>query len=383
MSIAKREDGRWRARYRDAAGKEHARHFARKVDAQRWLDDVTSSVVTGTYTDPRTSSVTLEDWSAIWLKGQVHLKATGRTRVEGIVRLYIVPRWGTTRLRDVSHAEVQAWVTELLAGGLSASSVQRTHGLLSQMLDLAVRDRRLPANPAKSVKLPRKLPKVRRFLTADQVEALVVECEPYGLVVRFLAYTGLRWGEMAALRVRDVDPLRRRMLIARSVTEDNGRLIFDTTKTGEERTVPLPRFLAEQIAASVAGKGPDDLVFQGTRGGVLRNGNFNRRTFAPAAIAIGESALTPHGLRHTAASLAIAAGGNVKVVQQMLGHATASMTLDLYGHLFPDQLDDVADRLDVIGRAAAKIPADFLRTKGVLDPPQTKKKKPQQASDLR
>ena len=172
------------------------------------------------------------------------------------------------------------------------------------MLDLAARDRRLPANPAKGVKLPRKLPKARRFLTAAQVEALVVECEPYGLVVRFLAYTGLRWGEMAALRVRDVDPVRRRMLIARSVTEDNGRLIFDTTKTGEERTVPLPRFLAEQVAANVAEKGPDDLVFQGTRGGVLRNGNFNRRTFGPAAIAIGEPALTPHGLRHTAASRA-------------------------------------------------------------------------------
>jgi integrase len=368
LSIAKRDDGRWRARYRDAAGKERARHFARKVDAQRWLDDVTSSVVTGTYTDPRTSSVTLEDWSAIWFKGQVHLKATGRTRVEGIVRLYIVPRWGSTRLRDVSHAEVQTWVTELLEGGLSASSVQRTHGLLSQMLDLAVRDRRLPANPAKGVKLPRKLPKARRFLNADQVEALVVECEPYGLVVRFLAYTGLRWGEMAALRVRDVDPLRRRMLIARSVTEDNGRLIFDTTKTGEERTVPLPRFLAEQITTSFAGKGPDDLVFQGTRGGVLRNGNFNRRTFGPAAIVIGEPRLTPHGLRHTAASLAIAAGGNVKVVQQMLGHATASMTLDLYGHLFPDQLDDVADRLDVIGRAAADFSADYLRTRGPVDP---------------
>jgi integrase len=158
------------------------------------------------------------------------------------------------------------------------------------------------------------------------------------------------------------------MLIARSVTEDNGRLIFDTTKTDEERTVPLPRFLAEQITASIAGKGPDDLVFQGTRGGVLRNGNFNRRTFGPAAIAIGKPRLTPHGLGHTAASLAIAAGGNVKVVQQMLGHATASMTLDLYGHLFPDQLDDVADRLDVIGRAAADIAADYLRTKGPVDP---------------
>ena len=124
-------------------------------------------------------------------------------------------------------------------------------------------------------------------------------------------------------------------------------------------------------------------MFQGTRGGVLRNGNFNRRTFAPAAIAIGEPALTPHGLRHTAASLAIAAGGNVKVVQQMLGHATASMKLDLYGHLFPDQLDDVADRLDVIGRAAADISADYLRTRGAIDPLQPKNQRPQQAPDLR
>ena len=73
----------------------------------------------------------------------------------------------------------------------------------------------------------------------------------------------------------DFDPLRRRMLIARSVTEDDGRLTFDTTKTGEERTVPLPRFLAEQITTSFAGKGPDDLVFQRTHGGMLRNSNFN------------------------------------------------------------------------------------------------------------
>jgi integrase len=167
------------------------------------------------------------------------------------------------------------------------------------------------------------------------------------------------------------------MHIARSVTEDNGRLVWDTTKTGKGRTVPLPRFLAEQISTSFVGKGPDDLVFQGTRGGVLRNGNFNRRTFGPAAIAIGEPRLTPHGLWHTAASLAIAAGGNVKVVQQMLGHATASMTLDLYGHLFPEQLDDVADRLDVIGRAAADYSADYLRTKGPIDPLQPKAGRPQ------
>ena len=160
--------------------------------------------------------------------------------------------------------------------------------------------------------------------------------------------------------------LRRRLHVRRSVTEDNGRLVFDTTKTNEARVVPLPRFLADQVAQLCVGRAPDDLLLEGQRGGVLRNRNFSRRTFVPAAVSIGEPHLTPHGLRHTAASLAIAAGANVKVVQQMLGHKTASMTLDLYGHLFPDQLDDVADRIDVIGRAAAASSADFLRTRGEL-----------------
>jgi len=93
-AASKRADGTYRARYRDGSGKEHSRHFRRKTDAQRWFDGVSSAVVTGTYTDPRTSGVTLADWSARWFAGQVHLRATGRTRVEGIVRNYIVPRWG-------------------------------------------------------------------------------------------------------------------------------------------------------------------------------------------------------------------------------------------------------------------------------------------------
>lgn len=366
-SIAKRPNGRWRARYRDPAGKEHTcERFGRKIDAQRWLDAKTSELVTGSHVDPRGGRVTVADWSDKWLAGQLHLKATGRTRVEGIVRVYVVPRWGTTKLRDVTHQDVQAWVTGLQKGGLSASSVQRTHGVLSQILDLAVKDRRLASNPARGVRQPRKVSKARQFLTGDQVEALAVACAPYGLVVRTLAYTGLRWGEMAALRVRDVDLERRRIDVSRSVTEDNGHLIFDTPKTGKRRSVPLPRFLAEQIADATAGKGPDDLIFEGTRGGILRNRNFGRRTFAPAAKAIGVPELTPHGLRHTAASLAISSGASVKDVQRMLGHASAAMTLDVYAGLFEDGLDDVADRMDLIGRRSAEI----LRTSEEVRPVQ-------------
>ena len=131
-----------------------------------------------------------------------------------------------------------------------------------------------------------------------------------------------------------------------SVTEVNGVMVWGTPKTHARRTVPLPRFLAADLAPLVEGKGPDDLVFTAPRGGVLRGRNFRRTVFDPAVRRVGPAGFHPHELRHTAASLAIASGADVKVVQQMLGHKTATMTLDLYGHLFPDRLDDLADRMD-------------------------------------
>jgi site-specific recombinase XerD len=121
--------------------------------------------------------------------------------------------------------------------------------------------------------------------------------------------------------------------------------------------VPIPRFLVDQLAVDVAGKSPADLVFTSPRGTALRAGVFRRDVFDRAAESVGLDGLHPHELRHTAASLAIAFGANVKVVQQMLGHKSPTMTLDLYGHLFADQLDEVADALDSAARAAAVAPA--------------------------
>ncbi|WP_121400291.1 site-specific integrase [Micromonospora sp. M71_S20] len=173
---------------------------------------------------------------------------------------------------------------------------------------------------------------------------------------------GLRWGELAALRVRRVDLVKRRLLVAESVTEVNGRAVFGTPKTHQRRSVPLPRFLVEPIAAQITGRSGDELVFTSPAGEVLRNNNFRRRVFDRAAESIGLAGLTPHELRHTAASLAVAEGANVKAVQRMLGHASAAMTLDVYADLFEDDLDQVADRLD---RAAGRAAADSVRTAGV------------------
>jgi integrase len=175
-------------------------------------------------------------------------------------------------------------------------------------------------------------------------------------VVLVLAYCGLRWSEVAGLKVGRVDLLRRRLDVAEAVTAVNGaRLVWGTPKTHETRSVPLPRFLVDDLAVHLAGKAPDDLVFTAPDGGVMRNRNARRAWFDRAASAIGETGLTPHELRHTAASLAVSAGANVKAVQRMLGHASAVMTLDRYADLFDDDLDAVGDRLDAVRAAAAAL----------------------------
>jgi site-specific recombinase XerC len=226
------------------------------------------------------------------------------------------------------------------------------------MLDAAVRDRRLASNPVAGVDLPRLPRKERRYLDRGEVAGLAEACGPYRPLVLVLAYCGLRWGEAAALRVRRVDTMRGRLDVAESLTEINGEAVFGTPKSHQSRSVPVPAFLRDILAERVAGLDADALVFSAPRGGVLRVGNFRRRYFDRAARAVGLDGLVPHELRHTAASLAIAAGASVKGIQAMLGHASATLTLDQYGHLFGDELDAVADRIDAAARAAA----DFSRT---------------------
>jgi hypothetical protein len=159
---------------------------------------------------------------------------------------------------------------------------------------------------------------------------------------------------MAALKVKRLDPQRGRAVIAESVTPVQGRgLVWGPPKSHRRREVAIPSFLVEDLAGLVAGKEPDGLVFGGIRNGQpLRVSTF-RTAFSAAATAIGIPDLHPHELRHTAASLAIASGADVKVVQTMLGHASATMTLDTYGHLFEDRLDEVAAAMDA-ARAAER-----------------------------
>jgi integrase len=357
-SIERRERGgkiTWRARYRDPSGRQCNKSFARKADARAYLATVESRKLEGSYVDPNRSNVTVADFARQYMAGKINLKPTTRAAYESIISVHIVPRWGNVQLGRVTHGDIQAWLGELVGAGMSPGLVRKVSVVLSGMLGLAVKDRRIPTNPALGVDLPRVVARRRQYLTTEQVEMLAnaagAHDRQYRLAVLTLAYCGLRWGELAALRVCRVDLMRRRLNVAESMTEVDGKLYFGTPKTHEARSVPLPAFLADELAIYLAGRSATDFVFTSAKGYPLRNRGARKAWFDAAAESAGLAGLTPHELRHTAASLAVSADANVKALQRMLGHASAVMTLDVYSDLFDDDLDGVANRLDALRSA--------------------------------
>ncbi|MBI5160744.1 MAG: site-specific integrase [Micrococcales bacterium] len=349
---------RYRVRFRTPDRRDtQKRGFRTKREAEEYLASVHVSKLRGEWVDASRSRIPVGEWAQHWLDAQVQVKPTTLSGYRHALEKHIVPRWGRTRLVDVSHSAVQNWVMTL-SSSLGPSAVRQTHLVLSGVMKYAVRDGRLARNPCDDIRLPRLVKRQRGYLTHEQVAALVRELGGQGDVALLLAYTGLRWGEMAALRVERVDLARRRLEVAEAVSEPRGQLIWGSPKSHERRSVPFPSLLVESLTRRCAGRNGDALVFVGTDGGVLRGNNFRPRFFDPAIDRLRTAStefpdITPHDLRHTAASLAVSAGANVKAVQRMLGHASAAMTLDVYADLFDDDLDSVATALDVRARAAA------------------------------
>jgi integrase len=363
---------RWRARYVDAQGRERSRNFGRKSDAQAWIDTETAGHVTGTWTDPQLSGVTFGAVAERWFDTKATRAPKTVAGYRSLLDTLVLPRWKDVPLRDVSYEDLQQWVTGLSVDGsfkvegrgLGASRVIQAHQVVSQVLRYAVRAKHLSASPAEGIELPRKPEIEQRYLGHEQLHRLAVASGRFRTFVLVLGYCGLRFGEAVALRVGDVDVTARRIRVRRSVTYVTGRgLVEGPTKNHSARTVPVPKFLAPLLKTEIGDRADDDLVFPSHRGGWLTEGEA-RWVFDPAAIAVDEAGLTPHELRHTCASLAIAAGANVKVLQTLLGHKTATLTLDRYGHLFPDDLDRIADAFD----AACESPAYDLRTIAAVEP---------------
>jgi integrase len=364
---------RWLARFVDDQGHEYSKSFDRKIEAQAWLDEVTASQVIGTYVAPQAGRITIAELHAKWIDTQSHLKETTVSTRGYTWPVHVAPRWGAVAAADIQTTAVKSWVQTLVESGAGAATIENAVSILRQVLEMAVEDRRIAKNPCAGIKLPRRKHRARGYLTHQQVELLASEVNTDATVIRFLAYTGLRWGEMAALRIGDADMLRRRVHIRQAVAEVRGRLVWSTPKSHEQRSAPFPAFLANELAALMVGKNRDDLIFTAREGGVLRVSGWRPRVFNKSVKRLTKTvkdfpAVTPHDLRHTAASLAISAGANVKAVQTMLGHASAVLTLDTYADLFPDDLEQVSTALDEARVKALKSAADQLRTETEEDP---------------
>lgn len=327
----------------------HDRGFRRKTEALNYLNTIEVSKLRGSYVDPSDARATIGELGTSWLDmHRFKLTQSSFHSVESCWRVHVEPKWGNYAVGRVTKRDVQAWLNEL-GESLSHTSVARARDLLAGIFDEAVEENRVVKNPARGLAVKRKPIADEVFLTHRQVETLASEAR-YGDLVRILAYTGLRWGEATALRVRNVDLDRRRLNIREGVTEVNGQHVMGSVKSHERRSVAFPDFLDSAVASACRSKQPDDRLWSSPAGGFLRPGHSKQGWFARAvqramAADAGFRRVTPHDLRHTAASLAISAGANVKVVQRMLGHKSAKVTLDTYAALFPDDLDNVTSAL--------------------------------------
>ena len=353
MATARKWRNGYQARWYRPDGSQATRSgFKSKKEALRYGNLMEADKLRGVYNDPSLAKVPFKDWADHWLTTKSHLKPHTLRGYEIMLRVHILPVFGNVPLGKIDPIMVQEWVAELDREGMSSARTRQAYQCFSAVMKLAVESGYLGRTPCVGVRIRRIPVKDKLFLDEYQVALLAEKIRPpYDVLIYVLAYGGLRWGEAAALQRKHVDLLRSRLNVQESVADISGVLHRGPTKTYEKRSVVLPRFVRDMLEVHLhenVGRAPDSPVFTGPTGGPLRNTNFRKRIWNPVVEETEElpSDLTPHHLRHTCASLLIKTGAHPKAVQGHLGHSSITVTMDVYGHLYPDEMDALADRLD-------------------------------------
>jgi integrase len=370
-SIARRPDGTYRPRYRDEHGKEHARHFKRKVDAQRWLDEVTAAMVTGDYVDPAAGRITFRAWFTEWSRRQVWERGTtlAAQQAADSVTFADVP------MRQIRPSHVQQWVKAMSqpAGtrrsGLAPTTIRTRYNYVHMAMRAAVVDRIIKADPSAGVPLPRAR-KAAAAMTIPAVEevgrALDVAPTWFRPFIAVCAFAGLRLGEAAGLQLEDVDFLRRTIAVRRQLqgeTSTTAELV--APKFGSERVVYAPAELMALLAEHMRCVGVHGNGWLFSNGGSPLNRNSAGHQWRQVRKAAGLGAYTLHDLRHFYASGLIASGCDVVTVQRALGHSSATITLGVYSHLWPTAEDRTRAAAGDLMAAALGASADSLPTEAL------------------
>lgn len=369
-SISKHPNGAWRARYRDADGKEHARHFKRKIDAQQWLNTVTASVVRGDYVDPNAGKITFRDFYADWAKVQLWESGT-RENMDLVAKQ---ATFADMELRKVRRSHVDAWVQHMVGRKMAPRTVQTRVGHAKSVFKAAVRDQVIPRDPSEGVRLPRTRARehAMEIPSVKDVRDLLDAAQPwFRVAVGLGAFAGLRIGEANGVQLRDLDFSRRTLHVARQVQRRApGPLEVRPPKYGSERTVYLPDGLLHMLSIhleDVGTYGDDQWLLPGRDGGPAwpRSMDYQWNKTRDAAGVPTKF----HNLRHFYASGLIAARCDVVTVQRALGHKSASVTLNVYSHLWHTSPDETRQAAQGLMDGVLGTGADNRRTTGQLTPP--------------
>jgi integrase len=339
-------------RYRTSDGQQRSRQFKRKKDAEAHVNLTEVDRLQGSLIDPRLGRITVAEWWDRWWPTVTNLRPSTKARDAQYFRTHALPTFGRTAIGKLDRTALRAWVAELGSrdgSNLAPATIHRVVQLLNKCIEAAFEDRLISHNPVAKLPLPRIERREMRFVSADELMRLAATIDlRYRGFVLLGGFTGLRLGEMLGLRWGRVDLLRRRVHIAETLVDIGGHISFGPPKTkAAVRSVPVPRFVADELSRLASTNvAPGDLVFRSPEGLAVRATLFRRRFWAPAVNAAELSPLRIHDLRHTAVSLWIADGANPKQIAVMAGHTSVSVVLDRYGHLYPQQDDELMDRLE-------------------------------------
>lgn len=342
---------RWLAVW-DENGREVSKLFRTEDAANSAIANARVAQENGTYIPKANREIVLRDVWPIWFGTKVGKSKQTRGSYQS-AWAHIEERWGDTACSQISRAAIAAWIPSLTTTwgckeGESrplGEAMQRKVGIvLNALLQTAVDERIIPSNPMKSKDIPRQRETSRRYLSVAELDRLrdAMPGPAERLVIDVLSRTGVRPGEAFGFRVGDLSAVRGRLRVERDV-DDAG--MVDTTKTGRHRDVPAGGDLLLDLENVAEGRDRGEWLLQTPEGTGWTLPRW-RRAWGDAVKAAGLDGLDTYELRHTAASLAIHSGANVKTVQRMVGHRSAAVTLDTYGHLWDEELDTIPAAMD-------------------------------------
>jgi len=325
--------------------REVSKTFARRKDADAFAATMEADSLRGVAVDPRAGRLTVSELAREWLGGNPAKRPDTWATDDYHLRVHILPVLGARRIDAITPTHVQD-VANQLATHLAPRTVRRALGVVRAMFAHAVVTDMVGRSPYRGIKLPRVDPTRRRMPTTAQLVALIAAIpERYQPMIYCSVVLGLRFSEVAALRVGQVDTHKHMLSVAETLTRDaQGRPVFGPPKSAaSRRTVamptPLSDLLAEHLDKRLSGADPDALIFTAPDGGPIRYANWRNRVWVPACRAAGFPGLGFHDLRRTNATALVALGVNVKTAQERLGHSDVRMTIGLYA-----QVEQQADR---------------------------------------